>query len=269
MPIDRGGIMKKIFSRLVVLLCLFNLCSQSNPIVYRSFDSYIAFDGNNVEIGQEDMRTNNITSFKGVYEILEENKVPFIYFISEDGEKHNYLILKNDYLCYVYKENGFNITYGMTGSSRRSEGLLISAEEIAASSFLTEGNIAYAPSNIDLKYRLGIPWAEGIPGHGINETLTIRIGNIKRLYISIGYVSYQKPYLYEQNSRPKKLELFVKDKFCFEVELEDTPNYQTIDLPQRLLSEDNLVIKILDVYPGTKYEDTCINSIFYDIVDSK
>lgn len=69
--------------------------------------------------------------------------------------------------------------------------------------------------------------------------------------------------------RPKKLELFVKDKFCFEVELEDTPNYQTIDLPQRLLSEDTLVIKILDVYPGTKYEDTCINSIFYDIVDSK
>ncbi len=261
--------MKKIFCFLVVIYSMALLTSQSNSIVYRSFDSYIAFDGNDVEIGQENMRTNIITSFKGVYEIREENKVPFIIFTSEDREKHKYLILKNNLLCYVYKENGFNISYGMSGSSRRSEGLLISADEILASSYLKEGNLEYKPDNLNLKFKLGIPWAEGVPGNGINETLTIKLEDIKRLYISIGYVSYQRPYLYEQNSRPKKLEISVKDKFRFEVELEDTPNYQTIDLPQRLAREDNLVIKILEVYQGTKYEDTCINSIFYDIIDSK
>jgi hypothetical protein len=28
--------------------------------------------------------------------------------------------------------------------------------------------------------------------------------------------------------------------------------------------DDILILEILDIYPGTKYEDTCINTIFFE-----
>lgn len=85
------------------------------------------------------------------------------------------------------------------------------------------------------------------------------------LHISIGFVSYERPYLYEENSRPRKLNISVAGKFSFTADLVDTPNFQTINLPQTFGRNDELVIEILEVYPGTKYEDTCINNIFYDM----
>jgi hypothetical protein len=45
--------------------------------------------------------------------------------------------------------------------------------------------------------------------------------------------------------------------------LEDTPNFQTIISPE-CLKDEMLKLEILDVYPGAKYEDTCINAIIFE-----
>jgi hypothetical protein len=58
--------------------------------------------------------------------------------------------------------------------------------------------------------------------------------------------------------------LSVADKFSFMTDLLDTPHFQTIKLPRTLGADDTLVVEIVDVYPGTKYEDTAINCILYD-----
>jgi len=70
--------------------------------------------------------------------------------------------------------------------------------------------------------------------------------------------------LYEENSRPKKLNILVENKFSLTVDLVDTPNYQTIIFPQTLYSSDIIIIEVLDVFSGTRYNDTCINNILYD-----
>ena len=46
-----------------------------------------------------------------------------------------------------------------------------------------------------------------------------------------------------------------------EIELEDTPNFQTFWLP-RLTKKFKLTI--LEVYNGTRYDDTCISGLFSD-----
>ena len=76
-------------------------------------------------------------------------------------------------------------------------------------------------------------------------------------------MTYNKPYLYKQNSRPKKIRLTAESLFSIEVDLIDTPNFQTIIFPVRLKNEI-LKLEILEVYPGTKYEDTCINAILFE-----
>ena len=70
--------------------------------------------------------------------------------------------------------------------------------------------------------------------------------------------------MYEENSRPKKLNILVENKFSLTVDLVDTPNYQTIIFPQTLYSSDIIIIEVLDVFSGTRYNDTCINNILYD-----
>jgi hypothetical protein len=120
--------------------------------------------------------------------------------------------------------------------------------------------------------KLGQAWVEDEKGQGINEKLFINPPyltsqwNCTALHISIGFVSFEKPYLYAENSRPRILDVSVSNKFSFSVELVDTPDFQTIKLPQSIGTSDVLVIEILDVFPGTKYEDTCINCILYDTI---
>ena len=47
------------------------------------------------------------------------------------------------------------------------------------------------------------------------------------------------------------------------VELEDTPNPQKVSLD--VMNSGKIRIEILEVYPGTKYEDTCITNILCNV----
>ena len=112
----------------------------------------------------------------------------------------------------------------------------------------------------------GKPWVEGVKGYGIGEKITFERISARNLYWSNGFVSYDKPYLYERNSRVKKIRIVDESTGgIIIVDLVDTPNPQKIILSENKdLNARTITIEILDVYKGTYYEDTCVNYILLE-----
>lgn len=132
------------------------------------------------------------------------------------------------------------------------------------SSYYVETNRQYKQSNL-LSFNTFNPWVEGAKGNGIGEYVVFdqKAGSpyLNQLIISNGFVSYDKPYLYERNNRIKTLRIHSADfSIDIYVELEDNPNLQFVDLNQ-FKTNENLFFEIFEVYSGTHYQDTCINFI--------
>ncbi|MDR1839330.1 MAG: hypothetical protein LBQ93_07110 [Treponema sp.] len=207
-------------------------------------------------------------NLNGIYHLEYIDKMNFINIQWENNQNERYLILYNNELCYLYKTDG-NVYFRGFKIRRGAPGELCfpansSNVQITSSSYLVEGNTTYSADK--LYERIGECWAEGVEGQGINETLYLRTLRANSLHISTGFVSFNRPYLFNYNSRPRKIELYVRNKFQFIIELKDTPNFQTINLPEQLDKDDILELKILEVYTGIRYEDTCINIILLDWV---
>ena len=123
--------------------------------------------------------------------------------------------------------------------------------------------VTYTPDKLGEK--IGECW---VPQKTLNEKLKlsgyvpVRKGfSIDCFYISCGFVSFSKPYLYKENARPKKIRLTSNSGESKIIELADTPHFQP--LPKDMFYLNEVTIEILEVYPGTKYQDLCINAICY------
>jgi len=186
-------------------------------------------------------------------------KSKFTYFELENGE--NFLALMNEDLLVLYDAYDNHPKYYATSFNPEFSSFL-SESDVTASSYLTEGSKRYVPGNLS-NLNLTEPWVESVKGNGEKETISVyAIGKI--LYFFNGYVSYTKPELYESNSRIKKIKI-KSEKNNFEdiiVLLDDTPNPQKIELPKR---SEKIIIEILEVYPGSKFEDTCINGFTFRV----
>jgi hypothetical protein len=202
---------------------------------------------------------------KGEFKIEYVNKVPFLIIDWLAGGSDRYMMLANDDFMFLYDEANSEPVFRLLHYEYRVyEDFtewhfrhISPVVNVTASSSLTENNINYSPDNINIKQNS--VWADGVAGNGINERITFRTIQSHAIYISTGYVSYLKPNLYTENSRPKKIRVFSGDDPPFDVSLDDTPAFQRINA-----YGGTITIQILEVYPGTKYEDTCINSILYD-----
>ena len=129
-----------------------------------------------------------------------------------------------------------------------------------ASSCLSENGKEYPLENL-YKRSLETPWVEGVPGDGIGEgfTLTFNGGSVDpTLLLMNGYISFDKPYLYEQNNRIKKIKVkgltSGKEKI---LDVIDTPHPQTVDI-SFITDKEDIRVEIAEVYKGTKYDDTCL-----------
>lgn len=126
------------------------------------------------------------------------------------------------------------------------------------SSFLKEKNTKYPVENLQ-NLCPDTPWVEAVPGYGIGEGFSVKRNNEPFLLLINGYISYEKPYLYEQNGRIKKLRIKgLKTGKEIIVDVLDTPHPQTVDINELNENED-IRITIEDIYPGSKYEDTCLH----------
>lgn len=150
----------------------------------------------------------------------------------------------------------------------------------ASSELPSNKQLTYRASNAhDLDFRTA--WVEGKTGPGIGESITYifppenpRITTIK---IANGYVKSEKAW--RENSRVKKLKLYVNGNAYAILNLEDKRVLQIFTVGPFGHSDrinwdilksqppTNLRFEILEVYPGDKYEDTCISEIFFDGLD--
>lgn len=134
-------------------------------------------------------------------------------------------------------------------------------------SYLIEKDKSYKIENLN-DYAPDTPWIENAPGDGIGEGFTIldETGHkYSNLLLMNGYISFDKPCLYSQNSRIKKIKITGCNSGVSKiVDVLDTPHPQTVDI-SFLPEADDIRIEIADVYHGTKYQDTCLN--FCQLVD--
>lgn len=132
--------------------------------------------------------------------------------------------------------------------------------QIAVSSYLTEGDVNYYGSKLSPNDRL--PWIPDYHQNGKNEYIEIKDCEVSEIYISIGYVDKKRPDLYYKNSRPKKIRVNFEMKGVEkDYILEDTSKPQKILLLNTNGYVGTIKIYFLEVYEGTKYKDLCINFI--------
>jgi len=270
--------MKKYLFFLFILI-VGNVYPQNIPKFITDNYSYLGKDGRIFTFSKDGkMEIRNDGEFddyfkRGYYNLIEENGINYLSVVWDDNTQDKYLILiqplfysDGQILSFnLYNQNGypfFNMA-ALTDTYRAKYGhLIIDTKIISASSTLIEGNTVYCTDNLD--ERIGVCWA--VKGKGIGEKIIFKNYEGKgyaSLYISIGFVSFDKPYLYRQNFRLKKLKISYDD-ITEIIELKDTPNLQYLSNCWPKSNINEIHIEILEVYPGTKYNDTCINFFGWD-----
>jgi hypothetical protein len=259
--------MKNIFC----LICFFVLNPNLYGININIEDVYtsIFIDDNTLMVEYYNSGILASEEYSVQWEIINK-----IYYINFDytgnflGEKiahdkKRYLVLYNGYLIFYNNQN--QAEYYLCGFRSQSDQSSFVDTKITASSELRENNIIYRAANLFNKENL-IPWAEGVSGDGIGQTISIEFkmplaSGLNGIYISNGFIDYNRPYLYEYNSRIKKIRIsYMGCNEYKEFEIEDDPNFQYINLD--INYRPNIVlIEIVEVYKGSKWEDTCINNI--------
>lgn len=117
-------------------------------------------------------------------------------------------------------------------------------------------------------------WVEGAKGQGIGEYLVYEFAGacprITTVKILNGHVKSEKAW--HENSRVKKLHMYYKNEPYAILELEDSRTEQDFEVGVLGPHDGNapkwtLKFEILEVYPGSKYQDTVISELWFDGID--
>lgn len=193
-----------------------------------------------------------------------------------------------------YKNNFFDLTKeNLWEIISESDAIGVQYEnrpyKIFASSTLNNDKSYHANNLYDNSIKTA--WVEGVKEYGIGEYFEIYLNEYKlykdycysdeyyresfypiyAIEIFNGYSKSEKTF--KENSRVKKLKVYVNGIPYVILDLKDTNRKQYFHLgendiffnglnPEKKLTDD-LVLKfeIMEVYPGTKYKDTCISEI--------
>lgn len=154
--------------------------------------------------------------------------------------------------------------YGQSCASRGPTELAGGVDICVSSVLASQSGNSYGPENLmDGDNRTA--WCEGVAGNGEGQEITISIYDgipFRRLIIQNGYGKSDK--VFRNNGRARTIEILTDSGASVRGQLPDHPDDVTVNLPSLAMYE-HLVIRILDVYPGTKYRDTCINYISPDL----
>ena len=154
-------------------------------------------------------------------------------------------------------------------------------DSLLASSELTPTkSFDYKAKNLhDLSYETA--WAEGVSGFGIGEKvsyfLPVQSPRITEVIVVNGYV--KSPKAWSENARVKKLKMSIDGVPMAILLLQDsryeqTFSFQPIGHPEKeswkKFPESHrwtITFEIMEVYPGTKYEDTVLTEIYFNGID--
>ncbi len=145
-----------------------------------------------------------------------------------------------------------------------------------ASSYLASAGVnGYHPNNVNGHNKM-CAWSEGVEGFGIGETIELRqmyMGpgadclTFTRFCIVNGYAKNKD--IWEKNTRVKELKVYYGETYMGTILLKDCMEPQYIDVSALKMSvgngrEASFRFEIADVYPGSKYEDTCLTGILIE-----
>lgn len=145
-------------------------------------------------------------------------------------------------------------------------------DTVRASNWLSPtGKFDYKPMNAhDFNHQS--VWATD--GKGVGQWLEYEFQGknprITTVKILNGHVKTEKAW--QENSRVKRLKLYYMGKPYAILELEDSRSMQCFDVGVLGPHDENapswtLRFEIMDIYPGTKYEDTIIAELYFDGID--
>jgi hypothetical protein len=144
---------------------------------------------------------------------------------------------------------------------------------VTASSFLTEREDLKHPAKQAHDSKMGKVWSEGVEGAGLGEGLTFTFRTTKENTTDLGVTSCAigighqgSKTLFQENAKPKVLELRVDGKPKALLHLQDTMGLQRFEIPKLALerpSQHSITLKIIEVFPGIKHEDTCIAEVYF------
>lgn len=145
------------------------------------------------------------------------------------------------------------------------------AIEVAASSFLTEKSGLRHPPLQAHDQSMDQVWSEGADGNGIGESLTFTFTTTEKDTTGLGVTSCAiasghqgSEKLFRQNARPRVIELSYNGEPVARLRLGDAMGLQRFEIPKLVLerpSRHRIRLKIIEVYPGTHFEDTCIAEV--------
>lgn len=142
---------------------------------------------------------------------------------------------------------------------------LVESELFCVSSVLpSQSGNSYGPQNL-FDGNNHTAWCEGVPGNGEGQEIYIRIEDgppFRRLLIGNGYAKSEGSY--RQNGRVRTIDVFTDRGDRIRTVLPDTPSEVVVQIPGPAQYRE-LKIRIVDTYPGSKYQDTCIAYIFPDL----
>lgn len=124
-----------------------------------------------------------------------------------------------------------------------------------------DGN-TYGPRNL-ADGSSATAWCEGVRGNGIGEAITIRIDDgppFRRLLIRNGYGKSSS--VYADNGRIRTLAITTDTGVDTMAELVDQIGELPVYLPEPALRWVRL--EIVDVYPGARFADTCLDFVTPD-----
>lgn len=274
--------MKKIFSLLFLSIGILFLGAENFKILGREYNTNFSSEYVSVKLYDDatiDFEHYTGAHLKDTYVVTRKNGLLFIELGNALPGKHTdrniYYDETKSILILAGKNAGTNGEYVNTyllGYSplctpkplieNTSRNFLEGSYRIYkdATSYLIEKKKSYPVENL-CSYDIDTPWVENVPGYGIGEGFTIENtwdDIYTTLLIMNGYISYEKPYLYEQNGRIKKIRVTgLKSGKSQILTVLDTPHPQTVDISFITEAED-LRVTIEDIYPGVKYEDTCL-----------
>lgn len=217
----------------------------------------LKIDGQIKNTNLVDFKTSDLT---GVYKYSAKN-----YDFKEHG------MLEIDYDNKVYREKNFMQKHKLTSNMLK--------DVKVSSSLKTQGKYNYGRKNL-FDGDLSTCWAEGVKNNGIGETIELSFNKEVNIGV-IGLINgntFNKD-TYYQNARVKKLKIQIiddnKENVLEKIVIFDDKSYEQID--KNYIHKSMQIIKdfgdgfdvenkkirltILEVFPGSKYKDTCISEI--------
>ncbi|PYK18996.1 MAG: hypothetical protein DME55_05535 [Verrucomicrobia bacterium] len=138
----------------------------------------------------------------------------------------------------------------------------------ASSTLAAQGKHNYDVVNIkgDPTREVQSPWADGVEGDGIGESITLNVKRPLPLYgilIQPGYYDYDDKEPWLKNNRVAALEITLNDEHTFTESIPDEhferPYLIRVRDYTKPVNKIKLVIK--SVYRGTQFRDTCISLV--------